>query len=72
MACPNCDHTMQNLWLDPKRNVYWCPRCGTLKDYQDPAREHAELSTPMWIDKLLEERLFGVNIIDGFITEQPQ
>lgn len=28
MACPNCDHTMQSVseW------VWWCPRCGSIKD----------------------------------------
>ena len=28
MACPTCDHTMQGVseW------VWWCPRCGTIKD----------------------------------------
>lgn len=26
MACPTCDHTVQQVEL----GVYWCPRCGTL------------------------------------------
>ncbi len=30
MACPACDHTMQNLGLTADR-VFWCPRCGTIK-----------------------------------------
>ena len=28
MACPSCDHTMQSL----RPKVFWCPRCGTIKD----------------------------------------
>lgn len=27
MSCPTCDHTMQNL----VPQVFWCPRCGTVK-----------------------------------------
>jgi len=34
MSCPTCDHTMVSVGLS--RNgydtVYWCPRCGTVKD----------------------------------------
>lgn len=38
MACPTCDHTMHNLGIDGKgpvgmtRRVFWCPRCGTLRE----------------------------------------
>lgn len=40
MACPTCGHTLQNLGLDPApggterptRRVFWCPRCGTLRE----------------------------------------
>jgi hypothetical protein len=35
MACPTCDHTMQNIGVChppyEKVPVFWCPRCGTLK-----------------------------------------
>lgn len=31
MACPACDHTMQRLAPE----VYWCPRCGTIKTASD-------------------------------------
>jgi hypothetical protein len=35
MACPKCDHTMQNIGCNhaPYHDVpvFWCPRCGTLK-----------------------------------------
>ena len=29
--CPTCDHTMHNVG-SPDRRIYWCPRCGTLKE----------------------------------------
>lgn len=37
MSCPICGHTMQNLGVgdDPapmSRRVFWCPRCGTLRE----------------------------------------
>lgn len=42
MACPNCDHTMQQLtdlapifWKHTEGadlRIFWCPRCGTIKD----------------------------------------
>lgn len=31
MACPICDHTMQNVGI----KVFWCPRCGTVKMFED-------------------------------------
>lgn len=33
MACGTCDHTMQNLGLDPAggRRTWYCPRCGSLR-----------------------------------------
>jgi Zn-finger nucleic acid-binding protein len=31
MSCPVCDHTMQNLGTVDYR-LWWCPRCGTLKE----------------------------------------
>lgn len=34
MACPSCDHTMQNIGIvnpEVQTPLYWCPRCGTLK-----------------------------------------
>lgn len=30
MACPTCDHTMQNVGAVNDR-IFWCPRCGTLR-----------------------------------------
>ena len=44
MACPTCDHTMQKIGSQSDapggssgmvyagKSVYWCPRCGTVKD----------------------------------------
>ena len=46
MACNNCDHTMQNTGENGGRQVYWCPRCGTLKtqggvpEYETPTNSH--------------------------------
>lgn len=30
MSCPTCGHTMQRL--DSVRHLFWCPRCGTLRE----------------------------------------
>lgn len=31
MACPTCDHTMQNVGTSPVgRPLFWCGRCGTV------------------------------------------
>jgi hypothetical protein len=37
MACPTCGHALQNLGLSAgpvgmTRRVFWCPRCGTLRE----------------------------------------
>jgi len=50
MACPNCDHTMQLIAgkfvpsADDYR-VWWCPRCGTIKDIDGQ-------STPMLVGRI--------------------
>lgn len=31
MSCPTCDHTMQKIGVGIGKDIYWCPRCGTLK-----------------------------------------
>src|SRR4051812_6946684 len=32
MSCPTCEHTMQSVgMLDHGGSVYWCPRCGTIR-----------------------------------------
>jgi hypothetical protein len=33
MACPTCDHIMNQLGIDGQFN--WCPRCGTIKRGRD-------------------------------------
>jgi len=33
MACPICDHSMQQIIID---RTFWCPRCGTLKNSITP------------------------------------
>lgn len=42
MACPKCDHTMQNIATIPT-TTFWCPRCGTIKFIQGG---HEESETP--------------------------
>ena len=44
MACPTCDHTMQAVAYSlGTQSVFWCPRCGTLKN------QTGEVSLPRWI-----------------------
>jgi len=35
MSCPTCDHTIQHIGqtLDgpTRRDIWWCPRCGTIR-----------------------------------------
>lgn len=48
MSCPTCAHTMNDLGLsappltarEPVRRVYWCPRCGTLREELSDAAGH--------------------------------
>ncbi len=46
MACPTCDHTMQNVGDNGGRTVFWCPRCGGLKtrsavpEFEPPTNNH--------------------------------
>ena len=42
MSCPTCDHTMQNL-CGPGRQLFWCPRCGTLKEILGGGIESIEM-----------------------------
>lgn len=70
MACPSCDHTMQNLGLNERR-IFWCPRCGTIRENRWGDGKEID-SVPMWVEKLRREQVFGVNIINGILREQPQ
>lgn len=45
MACPVCDHKMQNLGVHEQR-IFWCPRCGTLK-MED--RGHRAIERTLWV-----------------------
>ena len=54
MACPNCDHTMQqiqgNITQGPGSHdyrVFWCPRCGTLKNIDG-------ISKPMLVSRVVK------------------
>lgn len=50
MACPTCDHTMQNLAL----GWFWCPRCGTVRErYQEEGFPRIENdSVPKLVERL--------------------
>lgn len=49
MACPTCDHTMQNLGIKDwvKGSIFWCPRCGTLKFRR--SQNFEEVESPYYI-----------------------
>lgn len=51
MSCPTCDHTMQTLFVDRERSIYWCPRCGTLRSV---LFEHEDDSVPFLISRCRE------------------
>ena len=40
MPCPTCDHTMHQVGTD----VFWCPRCGTIR--QRLTKDHTEADVP--------------------------
>lgn len=50
MACLNCEHTMQAVHLAEERRVYWCPRCGTLKN-EDSSATGPESAVPMLVER---------------------
>jgi len=50
MACPICQHTMENLG-SPSRRIWWCPRCGTLKE---ETGETGQVVLPIWLRNILE------------------
>ena len=55
MACPVCDHTMQNLGV-PGERKFWCPRCGTLKE---EIMEGALVESPIWIRNIVQSAHVG-------------
>jgi tRNA(Ile2) C34 agmatinyltransferase TiaS len=48
MSCPTCDHTMEQVVED----IFWCPRCGTLRDVQDIQR--GTDATPKLVERCRE------------------
>lgn len=77
MPCVTCSHTMQNLGLNSQyRRVFWCPRCGTLKDEAlvklDTTWENGDIRTDEAIPKLvgrcrsMEDKLYEYRAVsDG-------
>lgn len=59
MPCPTCDHTMHNLGV-PQKSIFWCPRCGTIKD------EHAVTERPSWLRRVSEIANLGPSVISTF------
>jgi len=53
MACPTCDHTIQNVAFFDSHSIYHCPRCGTMKD-ADPKRPLTVV--PKLVERVIEFR----------------
>ena len=51
MACPTCDHTMQNLGVENQK-IFWCPRCGTLKTVS-PSGDYEENEQTIFVKTIL-------------------
>jgi len=47
MPCSTCDHTMKRL--THLLNLFWCSRCGTVKDGMDDKPYKVEV--PFWIKR---------------------
>jgi hypothetical protein len=43
MPCDFCGHTVQNIGNEHRR-IFWCPRCGSLKDGRLSNTESADFS----------------------------
>lgn len=59
MACPTCDHTMQNVGTSPMgRPLFWCGRCGTVHSEPsgrvDPSGESNVADGYYGVPKLVE------------------
>ena len=48
MACPTCDHTMTGL----RPGLFWCPRCGTVKDADQPLQP--DMAMPKLVERCRE------------------
>jgi len=59
MACPTCDHTMQNLGVDSgvdkHKKIFWCPRCGTIKEV---VKDHEQIEQTIWSRLIINEVKF--------------
>jgi tRNA(Ile2) C34 agmatinyltransferase TiaS len=51
MACPTCNHTMENLGTEVVK-TFWCPRCGTLKTVHEDGFE--DVTPTFWAGRFLE------------------
>ncbi len=49
MACPTCDHTMQNLGVNGQK-IFWCNRCGTIKTV---CGDYEEIEETIWIRNII-------------------
>lgn len=52
MACPTCDHTMHNIGTNRSHQVFWCPRCGTIRDRNPHSTDEVrETAVPMLVQR---------------------
>ncbi len=59
MPCSVCGHTMHNLGVSGQR-IFWCPRCGTLKDNEGTTFENNE--SPRWTKMLAAAKWHEVQV----------
>ena len=56
MPCTKCDHTLHAIVAESHRRVFWCPRCGTLREEvgsgPDGEARFATNTTPMLLDRV--------------------
>lgn len=62
MACPTCDGTMANLYLEPQRGIgqmalFHCDRCGTVKKVYREMADENKTYVPSLITRLKQFRL---------------
>ena len=53
MACPTCDHTMENISTGRDNDWYTflCPRCGTVRMYEAGDEGNAEVYVPKLVGR---------------------
>lgn len=64
MNCPTCSHTMQHLGIDLSEMLWWCPRCGTLK-------EAKKAVAPMLVHRAIEFQNTYLRNLDVVMQEKP-